>query len=55
MYIEPNGAGFKPEIEDVGVDESTVYEDCGGELIMKVMVSDDEDIYYKCNKCGAIV
>ena len=53
MYIEPNGAGFKPEIEDVGVDESDVCEDCGGELIMK-MTSGDE-VYYKCNECGVIV
>lgn len=48
-----NSAGFDPSVEDVGVDESNVCEDCGGELIMKLTSGDE--IYYKCNECGVIV
>lgn len=47
-----NGAGFDPEIEDVGVDETNVCEECGGELIMRLL---NDDVYYKCKECGKIV
>lgn len=53
MYIEPNGAGFKPEVEDVNPPrEEDECELCGGECVKKITVNDD--IYYKCVDCGNI-
>ena len=48
-----NGAGFDPSVEDINVtDEEDICEDCGGELVMKLL---NDDVYYKCLDCGVII